>query len=147
MSDFPIKHDLLIAEANQILDDKLTFVLRQDYGLVVPNESDYVSLAKESLAEEVWFDGNKLYQIDQLGDISSTDFASYVEQWDVPDYYAAGSSPNENVEVFEYDGESAHENYRRALSSTARDMPFRVLREEFEERYGVDVANSDLVIE
>lgn len=147
MSDFPIKHDLLIAEANQILDDKLTFVLRQDYGLVVPNESDYVSLAKESLAEEVWFDGNKLYQIDQLGDISSTDFASYVEQWDVPDYYAAGSSPNENVEVFEYDGESAHENYRRALSIAAREMPFRVLREEFEERYGVDVANSDLVIE
>ena len=147
MSDFPIKHDLLIAEANQILDDKLTFVLRQDYGLVMPEEDDYVSLAKESLADPVWFAGNKLYQIDQLGDISSTEFASYVEQWDVEDYYAAGSSPNENVEIFEYDGESAHENYRRALSTAAREMPFRVLREELEERYGVDVANSDAVIE
>ena len=62
MSDFPIKHDLLIAEADQILDDKLTFVLRQDYGLVMPEEADYVSLAKESLADPVWFAGNKLYE-------------------------------------------------------------------------------------
>lgn len=39
------------------------------------------------------------------------------------------------------------ENVRRALSTTIRDQPMRIIREGLEEKFDIDVLNCDIVIE
>ena len=39
------------------------------------------------------------------------------------------------------------ENVRRALSTTIRDQPMRIIREGLEEKFGIDVLNNDTIIE
>ena len=132
----------IIEEAVNILRDNLVSSLWLEYGIKVENPEEYVEYAVDSLLEEVWFEGNNFYQLDELGDISRTDFASWVETFDLEDYLAAGTVDNENVEVFDYEGEGPKENLRRAYSSTVRERPMRIIREGIEEKFGVDILNA-----
>lgn len=136
----------IIEEAVNILRDNLVSSLWMEYGIKVENPEEYVENAVDSLLEEVWFEGNKFYQLDELGDISRTDFASWVETFDLEDYLAAGTVDNENVEVFDYEDVGPKENLRRAYSSTVREQPMRIIREGIEEKFGVDVLNEDTEI-
>lgn len=136
----------IIEQAVNILREDLVSSLWMDYGIKVEDPEAYVEYAIDSLLEEVWFKGNKFYQLDELGDISSTDFSSWVETFDLEDYLAAGTVGGENVEVFDYEGEGTQENLRRAYSSTVRDQPMRIIREGIEEKFGVDVLNENTEI-
>jgi len=136
----------IIEEAVNILRDNLVSSLWLEYGIKVENPEEYVEYAVDSLLEEVWFEGNNFYQLDELGDISRTDFASWVETFDLEDYLAAGTVDNENVEVFDYEGEGPKENLRRAYSSTVREQPMRIIREGIEEKFGVDILNENTEI-
>lgn len=136
----------IIEEAVNILRDNLVSSLWLEYGIKVENPEEYVEYAVDSLLEEVWFEGNNFYQLDELGDISRTDFASWVETFDLEDYLAAGTVDNENVEVFDYEGEGPQENLRRAYSSTVREQPMRIIREGIEEKFGVDILNENTEI-
>ena len=136
----------IIEEAVNILRDNLVSSLWLEYGIKVENPEEYVEYAVDSLLEEVWFEGNNFYQLDELGDISRTDFASWVETFDLEDYLAAGTVDNENVEVFDYEGEGPKENLRRAYSSTVRERPMRIIREGIEEKFGVDILNENTEI-
>lgn len=132
----------LVEEAQNILDEQLIDTLYNDYGIKMPNPEEYLEYAKEGVAE-VWYPGSELWFLDSLSDIASTNFAEYVEEFSVPDYYAAGSSPNENVEIYEHKGETAEENFRRAISSVARSLPQNLIREAFLGMYGVDPLDTD----
>lgn len=136
----------IIEEAVNILRDNLVSSLWLEYGIKMENPEEYVEYAVDSLLEEVWFEGNNFYQLDELGDISRTDFASWVETFDLEDYLAAGTVGGENVEVYDYEGEGPQENLRRAYSSTVRDQPMRIIREGIEEKFGVDILNEDTEI-
>lgn len=136
----------IIEEAVNILRDNLVSSLWLEYGIKMENPEEYVEYAVDSLLEEVWFEGNNFYQLDELGDISRTDFASWVETFDLEDYLAAGTVGGENVEVFDYEGEGPQENLRRAYSSTVRDQPMRIIREGIEEKFGVDILNENTEI-
>lgn len=136
----------IIEEAVNILRDNLVSSLWLEYGIKVENPEEYVEYAVDSLLEEVWFEGNNFYQLDELGDISRTDFASWVETFDLEDYLAAGTVGGENVEVYDYEGEGPQENLRRAYSSTVRDQPMRIIREGIEEKFGVDILNENTEI-
>lgn len=136
----------IIEEAVNILRDNLVSSLWLEYGIKMENPEEYVEYAVDSLLEEVWFEGNNFYQLDELGDISRTDFASWVETFDLEDYLAAGTVGGENVEVFDYEGEGPQENLRRAYSSTVREQPMRIIREGIEEKFGVDILNEDTEI-
>ena len=136
----------IIEEAVNILRDNLVSSLWMDYGIKVEDPEAYVEYAVDSLLEEVWFEGKNFYQLDELGDISRTDFASWVETFDLEDYLAAGTVGGENVEVYDYEGEGPQENLRRAYSSTVRDQPMRIIREGIEEKFGVDILNEDTEI-
>lgn len=136
----------IIEEAVNILRDNLVSSLWLEYGIKMENPEEYVEYAVDSLLEEVWFEGNKFYQLDELGDISRTDFASWVETFDLEDYLAAGTVGGENVEVYDYEGEGPQENLRRAYSSTVRDQPMRIIREHIEEKFDVDVLNENTEI-
>ena len=137
----------LIEEAVHILREDLTYTLWDEYGIKVLDSENYVDMAVDSLVDEVWFEGNHLYQLDELGDISSTSFASWCEGFEVKDYFDAGSDPNENVEYYDYEDCDMMENVRRALSTTIRDQPMRIIREGLEEKFGIDVLNNDTIIE
>lgn len=148
-SDFVQDKDnqvVIIEEAVDILRDNLVSSLWLEYGIKMENPEEYVENAVDSLLEEVWFEGNNFYQLDELGDISRTDFASWVETFDLEDYLAAGTVGGENVEVFDYEGEGPQENLRRAYSSTVRDQPMRIIREGIEEKFGVDILNENTEI-
>lgn len=136
----------IIEEAVNILRDNLVSSLWLEYGIKMENPEEYVEYAVDSLLEEVWFEGNNFYQLDELGDISRTDFASWVETFDLEDYLAAGTVGGENVEVYDYEGEGPQENLRRAYSSTVREQPMRIIREGIEEKFGVDILNEDTEI-
>ena len=136
----------IIEEAVNILRNNLVSSLWLEYGIKVENPEEYVEYAVDSLLEEVWFEGNNFYQLDELGDISRTDFASWVETFDLEDYLAAGTVGGENVEVYDYEGEGPQENLRRAYSSTVRDQPMRIIREGIEEKFGVDILNENTEI-
>lgn len=136
----------IIEQAVNILREDLVSSLWMDYGIKVEDPEAYVEYAIDSLLEEVWFEGKNFYQLDELGDISSTDFASWVETFDLEDYFAAGTVDNENVEVFDYEDVGPKENLRRAYSSTVREQPMRIIREGIEEKFGVDVLNEDTEI-
>lgn len=136
----------IIEEAVNILRDNLVSSLWLEYGIKMENPEEYVEYAVDSLLEEVWFEGNNFYQLDELGDISRTDFASWVETFDLEDYLAAGTVGGENVEVYDYEGEGPQENLRRAYSSTVRDQPMRIIREGIEEKFGVDILNENTEI-
>lgn len=69
----------LIDEAVNILREDLTYTLWDEYGIKVPDSENYVDMAVDSLVDEVWFEGNHLYQLDELGDISSTCFADWFD--------------------------------------------------------------------
>lgn len=137
----------LIEEAVHILREDLTYTLWDEYGIKVLDSENYVDMAVDSLVDEVWFEGHHLYQLDELGDISSTSFASWCEGFEVKDYFDAGSDPNENVEYYYYEDCDMMENVRRALSTTIRDQPMRIIREGLEEKFGIDVLNNDTIIE
>lgn len=137
----------LIEEAVHILREDLTYTLWDEYGIKVLDSENYVDMAVDSLVDEVWFEGHHLYQLDELGDISSTSFASWCEGFEVKDYFDAGSDPNENVEYYDYEDCDMMENVRRALSTTIRDQPMRIIREGLEEKFGIDVLNNDTIIE
>lgn len=137
----------LIDEAVNILREDLTYTLWDEYGIKVLDSENYVDMAIDSLVYEVWFEGHHLYQLDELGDISSTSFASWCEGFEVKDYFDAGSNPNENVEYYDYEDCDMMENVRRALSTTIRDQPMRIIREGLEEKFGIDVLNNDTIIE
>ena len=141
----------LIDEAVNILREDLTYTLWDEYGIKVPDSENYVDMAVDSLVDEVWFEGNHLYQLDELGDISRTSFASWCEGFEVKDYFDAGSNPNDNVEYYDYyyDYEDCGmiENVRRALSTMIRVQPMRIIREGLEEKFGIDVLNNDTIIE
>ena len=137
----------LISEAVNILREDLTYTLWDEYGIKVLDSENYVDMAVDSLVDEVWFEGHHLYQLDELGDISSTSFASWCEGFEVKDYFDAGSDPNENVEYYDYEDCDMMENVRRALSTTIRDQPMRIIREGLEEKFGIDVLNNDTIIE
>lgn len=137
----------LISEAVNILREDLTYTLWDEYGIKVLDSENYVDMAVDSLVDEVWFEGHHLYQLDELGDISSTSFASWCEGFEVKDYFDAGSNPNDNVEYYDYEDCDMMENVRRALSTTIRDQPMRIIREGLEEKFGIDVLNNDTIIE
>lgn len=137
----------LISEAVNILREDLTYTLWDEYGIKVLDSENYVDMAVDSLVDEVWFEGNHLYQLDELGDISHTSFADWCEGFEVKDYLDAGSNPNDNVEYYDYEDCDMMENVRRALSTTIRDQPMRIIREGLEEKFGIDVLNNDTIIE
>ena len=137
----------LIEEAVNILREDLTYTLWDEYGIKVLDSENYVDMAVDSLVDEVWVEGNKLYQLDELGDISSTCFSDWCDGFEVKDYFDAGSNPNENVEQYDYEDCDMMENVRRALSTTIRDQPMRIIREGLEEKFDIDVLNCDIVIE
>ena len=137
----------LIDEAVNILREDLTYTLWDEYGIKVLDSENYVDMAVDSLVDEVWFEGHHLYQLDELGDISSTSFADWCEGFEVKDYFDAGSNPNDNVEYYDYEDCDMMENVRRALSTTIRDQPMRIIREGLEEKFGIDVLNNDTIIE
>ena len=99
------------------------------------------------ILEALSLQGGVVHQLDELGDISSTSFASWCEGFEVKDYFDAGSDPNENVEYYDYEDCDMMENVRRALSTTIRDQPMRIIREGLEEKFGIDVLNNDTIIE
>lgn len=137
----------LIDEAVNILREDLTYTLWDEYGIKVLDSENYVDMAVDSLVDEVWFEGNHLYQLDELGDISRTSFSEWCEGFEVKDYLDAGSNPNDNVEYYDYEDCDMMENVRRALSTTIRDQPMRIIREGLEEKFGIDVLNNDTIIE
>lgn len=61
----------LIEEAVNILREDLTYTLWDDYGIKVLDSENYVDMAVDSLVDEVWVEGNHLYQLDELVDILS----------------------------------------------------------------------------
>lgn len=133
----------LIDEAVNILREDLTYTLWDEYGIKVLDSENYVDMAVDSLVDEVWFEGNHLYQLDELGDISRTSFSEWCEGFEVKDYLDASSNPNNNVEYYDYEDCDMMENVRRALSTTIRDQPMRIIREGLEEKFGIDVLNND----
>lgn len=137
----------LIDEAVNILREDLTYTLWDEYGIKVLDSENYVDMAVDSLVDEVWFEGNHLYQLDELGDISRTSFSEWCEGFEVKDYLDAGSNPNDNVEYYDYEDCDMMENVRRALSTTIRDQPMRIIREGLEEKFGIDVLNNNTIIE
>lgn len=136
----------IIEEAVNILRDNLVSSLWMEYGIKVENPEEYVENAIDSLLEEVWFEGNKFCQLDELGDISSTNFASWVDSFELEDYIEAGTVGNENVEVHNYEVVDPQENLRRAYSSIVRNHPVRRIRSSLESRFGIDILNEDAEI-
>lgn len=131
----------VVAEGQKILRESLTFTLWQEMTVKMPDPDEYVDLACESL-EQVWAPGQKLYQLDGLGDISSTEFASYCNEFSLSDFFKTDSS-SEYLEIFDWneEGISPEEKLRRGFVMAAKEQPGRLLRLEFEKRFGVDPLN------
>lgn len=138
---------LIVGESiNALLRQDLTYLLWLEYGIKVKDPKEYTMHAIDSLLGEVWVKGNKFCQLDELGDISSTNFASWVDSFELEDYIEAGTVGNENVEVHNYEGVDPQENLRRAYSSIVRNHPVRRIRSSLESRFGIDILNEDAEI-
>ena len=59
----------LVDEAVNILREDLNYTLWDEYGIKVLDSENYVDMAVDSLVDEVWVEGNHLYQLDELVDI------------------------------------------------------------------------------
>ena len=131
----------VVAEGQKILREKLIDSLWEDFSVRMPDPEMYVQFACEDL-EQVWAPGKKLYQLDELGDISSTEFASVCDEYALSDFMKTDSS-TEYLEIFDWNegSISPEERLRRGFVMAAKDQPERLLREEFEKRFGVDPLN------
>ncbi len=131
----------VVAEGQKILREKLIDSLWEDMSVRMPDPEMYVQFACEDL-EQVWASGQKLFQLDELGNIASTEFATFCDEYDLSDFMKMGSS-TEYLEIFDWDAEdiSPEERLRRGFVMAAKDQPERLLREEFEKRFGVDPLN------
>lgn len=131
----------VVDEGRKILEEKLIFSLWEDMCVRMPDPDYYLDLACECLGD-VWAPGKKLYQLDELGDISSTEFASVCDEYALSDFMKTDSS-TEYLEIFDWNegSISPEERLRRGFVMAAKDQPERLLRDEFEKRFGVDPLN------
>lgn len=131
----------VVAEGQKILREKLIDSLWGDFSVRMPDPELYVQFACEDL-EQVWASGQKLFQLDELGNIASTEFATFCDEYDLSDFMKTGSS-TEYLEIFDWEegSISPEERLRRGFVMAAKDQPGRLLREEFEKRFGVDPFN------
>jgi len=136
----------IIEESIDVLRGDLEFSLWKDYGIKLEDPQEYTERAIDSLLRQVWCKGNSFSQLDELGDVTVTDFASWVDCFDMEDYIAAGTVENKNVKIYRYEGENLQESIHRAYSHIARNHPMHVICENSKEMFDLDLLDKDIEI-
>ena len=136
----------IIEESIDVLRGDLEFSLWKDYGIKLEDPQEYTERAIDSLLEEVWCKGNSFSQLDELGDVTVTDFASWVDCFDMEYYIAAGTVENKNVKIYRYEGESLQESIHRAYSHIVRNHPMHVICENAKEMFDLDLLDKNIEI-
>ena len=98
--------------------------------------------------EQAWAPGQKLYQLEELSNISTTELAGVCDEYSLTDYLKTGSS-SEYLEIFEWNEESIapDEKLRRGFAMAAAEQPVHLLCSEFDDRSGIDpIVAGDFVL-
>lgn len=136
----------IISESIDVLRGNLEFSLWKDYGIKLKDPQEYTERAIDSLLRQVWYKGNSFSQLDELGDVTVTDFASWVDCFDMEYYIAAGTVENKNVKIYRYEGENLQESIHRAYSHIVRNHPMHVICENAKEMFDLDLLDKDIEI-
>lgn len=136
----------IIVEAKQVLWNQLGNALRI-HALGFPDdEANYVAKACSTL-EKLWRPGSTVQSIVKLGDVNLSNFAVYCDTYSLREYIAAGCDPTLLDEAYHWPVTTATtpdyyeivERLRCAISLALADLPGKVLRAYFLERYNVDI--------
>ena len=130
----------MIAEAQRIFQEKLIDSLKENMGVVTPDNDKYLELACKSL-EEVWHEGAKCRNLEVLSDSGYTEFGTWCESFSLEDYVGVPGSSSDKLEGIEWEDADSEENLRRNFVLAAAREPERLLRDEMEELYGFDPIN------
>ena len=130
----------MIAEAQRIFQEQLIDSLKENMGVVTPDNDKYLELACKSL-EEVWHEGAKCRNLEVLSDSGYTEFGTWCESFSLEDYVGVPGSSSDKLEGIEWEDADSEENLRRNFVLAAAREPERLLRDEMEELYGFDPIN------